>query len=84
MGDVILKWNDAIITDSEQLSELLSDAQPGVSVELTFRTRGQSISVMTTVTEDPRVEVVLMEDAGQEVTEEMLRFRSKWLSSKVK
>lgn len=82
-GDTILRWDDTILTDADQLEELVSGVQPGTEVLLTYLQRGQTVTTKVTVVENPGVEVVTFEDAGREITPEQAAFREDWLGSKV-
>ena len=45
--------------------------------------RGQRVEAEVILEKDPRLEAVLFEDAGREVTEAIRAFRASWLGSKV-
>ncbi len=83
-GDTILRWGDTIITDTEQLDELLADSEPDSIVDVTYQQRGESLTSTVTLTEDPAIEVVTFEEADLTLTDAQLSFRELWLSSKVK
>ena len=54
--------------------------QPGDTVEVEFvRRGGERVRGTLTFDEDPRVEVVTFEAAGQAVSAEQLAFREAWL-----
>ena len=68
----------------EDLPKALTDRKPGDEVELVFKRRGgQEVRAKTTLTEDPRLEVVPIEKSGGTLTDAQKRFRDAWLNSKV-
>ena len=65
-----------------ELAALLASRKPGERVEITFRNRSGEQSAQIQLAQDPRLEVVPYEHGGMQLSEEILKFRGNWLSSK--
>ena len=81
-GDKILKVDGKSLTSSSDWQSLDDGRQPGDTIEIEFEQRGQIRTAQLTLIEDPRVEVVLFEDAGRSLTEEQKKFREAWLGAR--
>jgi predicted metalloprotease with PDZ domain len=79
--DVIVSIGGVTANAPEDVTNALSQHKPGSSVPIVFRRRGKEISGNLRLVEDPRIEVVPAEQAGQSLTEGQRRFRQQWLSS---
>jgi predicted metalloprotease with PDZ domain len=71
------------MTSTDDLTKLLATHKPGDEVEIVFkRGTGEDVKAKTTLTEDPRLEVVPVEKTGATLTDTQKRFRESWLGSK--
>lgn len=80
--DLIVAIDGQTIDATGDFDAALQSKRPGQSVSVRFERRGQPVTSTLRLVEDPRVEVVPGEDAGQPLTDGQRRFRSAWLSSK--
>lgn len=81
-GDILLRVDNAVIRNQQQLDLLLSRKSPGERVMLEYQSLGETRSAAVDLAEDPTLELILFEDAGLELTDEMIEFRNNWLGSK--
>jgi predicted metalloprotease with PDZ domain len=81
-GDVIFRIDGRQVGRRSDLETVLRDHRSGDAVEIEFRQRGSTKLATLTLAENPRLEVVLYEEAGLPVTAEMQAFREAWLGSK--
>ncbi len=81
-GDKILDWSGKRIKSSADLEALLASHKIGDQLRVNALTREGNRSVTLTLTEDPTLELVTFESAGQSVTPQIEAFRKAWLSSK--
>jgi predicted metalloprotease with PDZ domain len=79
--DVVISIGGVKVTTPEEAEEALHAHKPGSSVPLVFRRRGRETSANVRLVEDPRMEIVTAEQAGQTLTDRQRRFREQWLSS---
>ena len=79
--DVILAVAGMDVASAADFERTIRGRKPGEPVPLVFERRGQRVTGMLRLVEDPRVEIVRAEDASQTVTQEQRRFRDGWLSS---
>ncbi len=83
MDDKILKLGDARINTQRDLGETLGAHKPGDKLSVVFNHRGEEKTAMIILKENPTLAVITYENAGLPVTEQILRFRKKWLGSKL-
>ena len=83
-GDIIIKADGKEIMDAASFTQAVSGKKPGDSVKISYMNRTGNHETTLTLAENPYLEVVTMEQAGQKPSSEALAFRSNWLSSKVK
>ena len=79
--DVILAVAGRDVASAADFGRAISGRKPGDQVPLVFERRGQRVTGMLRLVENPQVEIVRAEDAGQTLTQEQRRFRDAWLSS---
>ncbi|MSR20339.1 MAG: M61 family peptidase [Gemmatimonadetes bacterium] len=81
-GDVIVALDGTTVTSVDQIEEITARHDPGDAISVTFESRGQTLRAGVTLIEDVRLEVVLYEEAGLNVTSSMRELRADWLGSK--
>ncbi len=79
--DVIVSIGGKAVKGPEDVSTVLRQHKPGSSVAIAFRRRGKEILGSLRLIEDPRIDVVPMEQAGRTLSGIHRRFRDAWLSS---
>jgi predicted metalloprotease with PDZ domain len=82
IGDQLMTLNGQVITGPADVDTVLAGLAPGDRVTMVFESRGQRVETEVILGKDPRLEAVLFEDAGPEVTEAIRAFRASWLGSK--
>jgi predicted metalloprotease with PDZ domain len=81
-GDQILALDGEPITAIDQIAQIAARHRPGDIVEITFLSRGQTVTTNVRFTEEQRLAPLTFERAGVEVTPAIHRFREDWLRSK--
>ncbi|HSU30095.1 MAG TPA: hypothetical protein VLJ11_02570 [Bryobacteraceae bacterium] len=81
-GDRILKWDGDSLKTQSELNAWLDKRKPGEHASLEVETRSGEKKIDVLLRQSPELEVVPYEDAGMRVTEDIVRFRNAWLSSK--
>ena len=79
--DVIRAVAGLDVTSAADFNHAIGGRQPGDQVPLVFERRGQRVTGMLRLAENPQVEIVRVEDVGRTLTEEQRQFRDAWLSS---
>jgi predicted metalloprotease with PDZ domain len=82
--DQIVTLDGEPIASTEQMTRIVQRHKPGDTVPIQYFSRGETRTATITLVEDPLLEVVLFESAGEEVTPEMQTFRRSWLQSKAR
>lgn len=82
-GDVLISVGGEAISNARDLQRILAAHAPGDTLEVSYGSVGERYDATLTLAEDPTLELVLYEQAGMEVTEEMKDFRESWLGTKV-
>ena len=80
--DVIVSIGGTAVGTPADVESALKSHKPGGSVPIVYRRRGSEVTRDVRLAEDPRIEVVPAEQAGQKLTDEQRRFRDGWLSSR--
>jgi predicted metalloprotease with PDZ domain len=83
-GDRILELDGKPLTSFTALQQLNAAHKPGDAVSIRYVQRGMTKSGTIRFLEDPRLEVVLYEDANMSVTPAMTAFRNAWVGTQVK
>ena len=81
-GDRIISVNGSAITGNTTAENVLEKHKPGEILTLHVQSRGGERDTRITLSEDPQLEIVTFEEAGQAVTPEIKAFREAWLGSK--
>jgi predicted metalloprotease with PDZ domain len=79
-GDRVVSIDGQALTNAGVLREVLDGHSPGDVVDIRFEQRGIMKTVAVTLAANQRLEVVLYEDAGLPLTEDVRAFRQRWLS----
>jgi predicted metalloprotease with PDZ domain len=83
--DLIVSIDTTAMTSQQALDELLRKHKPGTQVPIRFARRGgETVNATLLLEENPRMEIVPVEQAGGTLSDEQRRFREDWLGSKVK
>ena len=81
---VILSLGDTAVRSASDLVRTIDARKPGDRVAITFDRHGQRTMATVTLEEDPRHELVPVEQTGASLTEVQRQFRQAWLSSQVR
>jgi predicted metalloprotease with PDZ domain len=81
-GDRLLTLDGQTLSSNADVVRVLAVRKPGDVIRVTWQSRSGARTSEMTLTADPRVEVVLFEDAGRTPSAEQLAFRERWLSSR--
>jgi predicted metalloprotease with PDZ domain len=83
--DLIVAIDGVSVSTQEAWEQSLSRHKPGGAVPIRFvRRSGETVNTTLVLEEDPRIEVVTVEQAGGTLTAAQKRFRDEWLSSKAR
>ena len=75
-GDLVLQFNGKDGLDGDQLLQEIAALAVGSEVPMTFMQRGKEVTARLKLVADPRVEVIVDENA---LTQELISFRRDWL-----
>ena len=78
--DVIVAVGGMAVTSEAELRKRLAQGKPGDELPIAFERHGERVSSTIRLAQDPRREVVPVEDAGQTLTAAQKRFRDAWLA----
>jgi predicted metalloprotease with PDZ domain len=79
--DVLVTVSGTKVTRTGDVEKLIAARKPGEPLPVVYERQGVRTSTALKLVEDPRLEVVPFEDAGQPVSDGQRRFRDAWLSS---
>jgi predicted metalloprotease with PDZ domain len=79
--DVVVAIGGSTIDSIAALDRVIRGRKPGDAVSIDFERRGQRIMATLRLVEDPRLELVPREDAGESLSAEQRRFRETWLGT---
>jgi predicted metalloprotease with PDZ domain len=81
--DLILSIDDVKLTTAAALDELLGRHKPGDQVRIRFvRRGGETLNGILVLEEDPRFELIPVEQSGDTLTAAQKQFREQWLGSR--
>ncbi len=80
-GDRILTIDGAVVETPDAVRAAIAAKRPGDEIRVTWRARSGEREGRVRLMTDPRVEVLLYEDAGLTPTPQQLAFREAWLKS---
>ena len=78
--DVIVSLAGARVGSVAEWNQLLDARKPGDTVAVVFRRRNVAITGTLRIIEDPRLQAILVEQAGQTITPTQRMFREAWLT----
>jgi len=79
--DIIVSLGGSRVASSADVDRALMARKPGDSLQVVYDRRGERITVVLKLVEDPTLELVPSEEAGQTLTDAQRKFRDAWLSS---
>jgi predicted metalloprotease with PDZ domain len=80
-GDRVVQLDGLVLTAAAQVDSIVAAHRPGDRIPVVFDSRGGTRQEVLTLAENPHLEWLLGEDAGQPPTPAQLAFRQRWLSS---
>ena len=85
VGDRIIMIDNKAVSNGNDYQALLQSHKPDDTVSIQYINRaGRNKTANITFAEDRSLEVVLYENASMQVTDEMQKFRERWLGSQIK
>jgi predicted metalloprotease with PDZ domain len=79
--DIIVSLAGARVTTSGDVDRALTARKPGDSLQVVYDRHGERVTTVIKLAEDPSLELVPAEEAGQVLSEAQRMFRDSWLSS---
>jgi predicted metalloprotease with PDZ domain len=79
--DLIVSIGGSKVTSAADVEKAIAARKPRDPLPIIYERHGERVTSALTLVEDPRREVVAMEEAGQTPTDEQRRFRDRWLST---
>lgn len=79
--DVIVSIGGGRVATTTDVDRAIASRKPGTPLPIVFERRGQPVSAVMQLVEDPRIEIVAAEQAGQALTDGQRQFRQQWLTS---
>ena len=83
-GGRILSLDGRPVRTPEEVAAAVAARRPGDEISIDFEQRAERRSARLRLAEDPRLEVVLVEDAGQPLPRAARAFREAWLGSRAR
>jgi predicted metalloprotease with PDZ domain len=79
--DVVVAIGGTDIDSVAAVDRIIRGRKPGETVSIDFDRRGHRVTASLRLVEDPRLELIPLEDTGESLTAEHRRFREAWLGS---
>ena len=79
--DVIVSLGGSRVTVAADIDRALMTRKPGDSLQVVYERRGERITSVLKLVEDPTLELVPAEEAGQTLSDAQKKFRDAWLGS---
>jgi predicted metalloprotease with PDZ domain len=79
--DIIVSIAGSRSATSADVERAIATRKPGDSLQIVYDRRGERVTAVLKLVEDPGLEVVPAEEAGQTLTDAQRRFRDAWLAS---
>ena len=80
--DILTMLDGQRISSARDLARIVQGKRPGDRLSLSFRRRGLDIESSVVLGEDSRVELVLVESSGADLTSQQEAFRNAWWGSR--
>ena len=80
-GDLLVTIGGTRVARASEFEKLVAARKPGEPLPVVYERHGVRTSTALRLADDPRLELVPIEDAGQSLTETQRRFREAWLGS---
>jgi predicted metalloprotease with PDZ domain len=81
--DVIVSIDGKLVARPADISEILNTHKIGDVVNVQYKHREETKTALLTLAENPNLIVVTYEQAGLNMTSEMMKFRTSWLGTKI-
>jgi predicted metalloprotease with PDZ domain len=81
--DVIVSINGRLVASPADINEILNKHKIGDVVTIQYKHREETKTASLTLAENPNLQVVTYEQAGMNLTSDMMKFRTSWLGTKV-
>jgi len=79
--DIIVSIAGSKTATSADIERAIATRKPGDSLQVVYDRRGERITSVLKLGEDPSLEIVPAEEAGQVLTDAQRKFRDSWLAS---
>ena len=79
--DVIVSLGGTRVATAAEVDRALMTRKPGDSLQIVYERRGERVTSILKLVEDPTLELVPGEEAGQPLSEAQRKFRDAWLGS---
>jgi predicted metalloprotease with PDZ domain len=79
--DIIVSVGGSRVAATAEIDRTLATRKPGDSLQIVFERRGERITSILKLVENPSLELVPAEEAGQTLSEAQRKFRDAWLGS---
>ena len=79
--DIIVSLGGSRVAATADIDRTLMTRKPGDSLQIVFERRGERITSLLKLVENPSLELVPVEEAGQTLSEAQRKFRDAWLGS---
>ena len=79
--DIIVSVGGSRTATSAEIEREITTRKPGDSLQVVYDRRGERITSVVKLGEDPGLEIVPAEEAGQTLTDVQRKFRDAWLAS---
>jgi S1-C subfamily serine protease len=79
--DVLVTVGGTRVSRTAEVAKLVAARKPGEPLPVVYERRGARLSTALRLIDDPRLELVPIEETGQPLSDAQRRFREAWLSS---
>jgi predicted metalloprotease with PDZ domain len=79
--DIILSLGGSRVAATADIDRALATRKPGESLQIVYERRGERITSILKLVENPSLELVPAEEAGQTLSDAQRKFRDAWLGS---
>ncbi|MDP1859911.1 MAG: PDZ domain-containing protein [Gemmatimonadaceae bacterium] len=78
-NDRIVSIDGRAMAGAGDWSAVLASHKPGDAVPLVYESRGSTVNTTISFAQNPRIEIVTLEEAGETVSDQVRAFRMSWL-----